>query len=181
MPSEPRVVLPVTGRPAASQLGQEERALETNWARRESQQRFWDFNPTARPYATLHPAERFSDRRLTDDERRWLRPNATPETRGGHSRAVTAHQTSTCTGWKVRPTSGEFYAAIRAEQPSERERDMLAQWVQEADWQTIMMAYADDVYTIRELVAALHRAGMSECRWSRKLNKWARPAEARKQ
>lgn len=67
------------------------------------------------------------------------------------------------------------HAAVRAEQPSEREREILAQWVEEADWQTIMMAWADDVCTIRELVAALHRAGMSQCQWARKLNKWARP------
>ena len=94
---------------------------------------------------------------------------------GEHSLAVAAHQASTCTGWKGRPTSREFHAAVRAEQPSEREREILAQWVEEADWQTIMMAWADDVCTIRELVAALHRAGMSQCQWARKLNKGARP------
>ena len=88
---------------------------DPEWAEREGRERFWDFNPTARPYAELHPPDWFSDRKLTAEEREAIRPGAGPETMRARSLAISMHQVSTCAGWRVRPTSDEFYEAIRVE------------------------------------------------------------------
>ena len=90
-----------------------------------------------------------------------------------NSEAISCHQVSTCAGWVQRPTAAEFYNAIHAEEQTERERGILRQWVQETHWEIIFQAWVEDVYTMRELVAALHRAGLTTSRWSRRLNKWA--------
>ena len=96
---------------------------------------------------------------------------------GPRSLAVQMHQVSTCAGWAQHPTSREFYDAIRAEKPTDRQRSILLQWMQEARWDTIFAAWAEEVYTMRGLVQALHRAGLTETRWSRRLNRWAQIPE----
>ena len=88
------------------------------WGREEFESEPFDRTPTSRPYAELQPAEEFSDRELTDEERRHVGAGAVPDEMGRNSRAVQFHQVSTCAGWQVHPTSAEFYDAIRAETPT---------------------------------------------------------------
>ena len=78
-----------------------------------------------------------------------------------------------CAGWEKRPTSAEFYDAIRAPIPDGRQRAVLRVFSQEADWRELVSAWAEQAYTLRELVQALHRAGQQRCRAARYLNGWA--------
>ena len=76
------------------------------------------------------------------------------------------------------PTPQEFHAALRAADPTARERDILEAWITETTPDEIVAAWAEQVYTLRELVAALHRAGVTRGRWTRKLNRWVENPEA---
>ena len=133
----------------------------------------WDFKPTARPYTDLYPPECFCERRVSPKKQEGIRPGCGPDTMREKSLAIGMHQASTCAGWAERPTPAEFYEAIRAEEPTERQVNMLSQWVEEARWETIFHAWVEEVYTWRQLATALHRAGLHHSRWSRTLNGWA--------
>ena len=137
--------------------------------------RHFEFNPTAHPWAKLHPAAWFPDRQVSSDEQQRLLPDATRATLGERSGLIGAHMASTCAGWVQIPSSQEFYAAIRAGRPTERQRDILLQWTQEAFPSAVFQAWAEGVYTMRELVGALERAGITTCRLARVINKFADP------
>ena len=63
---------------------------------------------------------------------------------------------------------------------TDREKCLLKTWVTETEWLELIQAWAERVYTLRELVFALHRAGITRSRHSRTLNRWAnRVPEAR--
>ena len=139
----------------------------------EAARREIEFNPTAAPYARLLPPERFTHERCSAEQRNSVLPDSGAATIRENSSVIAGHQTSTCAGWRVRPTPKEFYDAIRAEQPSKRERVILRQWTQEAQPQEVLLAFAEDAYTMRELVTALHRAGLNTCRLARVINGFA--------
>ena len=72
-----------------------------------------------------------------------------------------------------RPTAAEFYEAVRAEVPTERQRALLDTWATEAEWEELLAAWTEHAYTFHELAAALHRAGLLRCRAAAALNRWA--------
>ena len=80
-----------------------------------------------------------------------------------------------CAGWKNRPTSQEFYEAVRTQTQTQRQRLILETWATEARWFELIHAWAEDAYTLRELATALHRAGLARCKAARVLNGWATP------
>ena len=142
------------------------------WAEHErrERERNWD----RKPYDVLRPAACFSTRRPTPDQRAAIRPRALPEEIRQQSGTIGARLASSCAGWAEPPTAAEFYAAIRAEPPTARQRHILDAWMREASWEEIVGGWADEVYTFRELAEALHRAGLGRCRWARGLNRLAR-------
>ena len=99
-------------------------------------------------------------------------PTSTGETRE-RSRAVTMRLMLSSAGWKQRPTAAEFYEAVRARQPTARQQALLSTWATEAEWYELLEAWTEHAYTLRELVEALHRAGLSRCRAAKALNGWA--------
>ena len=90
-------------------------------------------------------------------------PTSTGETRE-RSRAVTMRLMLSSAGWKQRPTAAEFYEAVRAKRPTARQQALLSTWAAEAEWYELLEAWTEHAYTLRELVEALHRAGLSRCR-----------------
>ena len=101
--------------------------------RTESRRRQAERNPM-RP-AVLLPPDAFRDRPASEDDFRRLCAPGTP--RGRHALAVQRRLASGCAGWKLRPTSEEFYD------------------------------------TLRQLVAALHRANFAYAPRIHKINRWA--------
>ena len=55
---------------------------------------------------------------------------------------------SSC-AWATCPTAGEFYAAVRAEEPSDPQRSLIAMWVREATNAELLMAW---VFPLRLLL-----------------------------
>lgn len=147
------------------------------WAKNERRERERELRWDRPPYDELRPAACFSERRPTARERAAIRPRARPEEIRRQSGTIGARLASSCAGWAEHPTSSEFYAAIRADRPTARQRHILDAWIREASWEEIVGGWADEVYTFRELAGALHRAGLGRCRWARGLNRLAgRPA-----
>ena len=121
----------------------------------------------------LREPEAFPDTDPTENESRRLGRGSGPDETGPNSITVRMRLVGSCAGWASRPRSGEFYEAIRTEKPDQRQRAVLRVFAQEAEWHEIVAAWAEQAFTLRRLVAALHRAGLAECRAARWLNKWA--------
>ena len=137
--------------------------------RAESGRRQAERNPR-RP-ATLPPPGAFSDRPAAEDEiRRLCAPHAP---RGRHARAVQRRLASGCAGWKRRPTADEFYDAVRAEQPTDRQASIVRMWGAEATVAELIEAWVQQAYTLRQLVAALRRAKFACAPRIHKINRWA--------
>ncbi|MYN65903.1 MAG: hypothetical protein F4X11_12865 [Acidobacteria bacterium] len=122
---------------------------------------------------TLRKPEVFADAGPTAHETQRLSRACGPEETGRGSITVERRLARSCAGWDERPKSGEFYDAIRAEKPDRRQRTLLRVFSQEAEWHELISAWAEGAYTLRQLVAALHRAGHAQCRAARALNQWA--------
>lgn len=121
----------------------------------------------------LMPAGAFDDENATDADLHRLVRNADPAATGPHSRTVASRMASSCAGYREPPTASELYDAIRAERHTSRQRTLLRMWANEPEWHELIAAWAERVYTLRQLVAALHRAGIVRSRHSRTLNRWA--------
>lgn len=121
----------------------------------------------------LMPAEAFDDESATDADLHRLVRNADAAATGPHSAAVASRMAGSCAGYREPPTASELYDAIRAERHTSRQRTLLRMWANEPEWHELIAAWAERVYTLRQLVAALHRAGIARSRHSRTLNRWA--------
>lgn len=121
----------------------------------------------------LRRPEVFADIEPTAEETQRLSRARGPEETGRNSITVELRLARSCAGWSERPKSWEFYDAVRADEPDERQRTILHVFAQEADWHELISAWAEGAYTLRELVAALHRGGHAQCRAARALNRWA--------
>ena len=127
-------------------------------------------------FPLLLPAERFSDLPAEARHAAMIRAPTAPEDRGGRSRAVRMRLCRSCAGWRRQPTSEEFYAAVRAAAPTERQCAVLETWATEAEWHETLAAWTEHAYTWRQLVRALHVAGLCRCPAAKTLNGWAEPA-----
>ena len=123
---------------------------------------------------TLLPPEHFADTAPTDEETLRLGSARDLVQVGAESAVVALRLSASCSGWEDPPTAAEFHGALVAPTPSRRQRAILGTFAQEADWRELIAAWAERAYTIRGLVAALHRAGHARCRAARWINGWAR-------
>lgn len=114
-------------------------------------------NPYREPHA-LAPPQAFRHEGSRAAIRRQYVHDDDPDRVGRASRTVARRITRSCCGWKTRPNSEEFYEALRARQPNQRQRNLINMWWQEATNDELILAWAEDVYSIRELVAAIHAA-----------------------
>ena len=64
-------------------------------------------------------------------------------------------------GWEARPTTEEFYEAIRETRPSDRQAAIVAMWALEAGPREMLTAWTQRAYSWRTLVEALHRHGFT--------------------
>ena len=122
----------------------------------------------------LAPPQAFSDRRADETIREQYLPGRNPSAIRARSSTVESRIRSSCCGWVTRPTSAEFYDAIHAETPTKRQRALIRMWTKEARPDEIVMAWAEEVYTVRELIAAIHRANADHPQVAKELNRLAR-------
>ena len=109
--------------------------------------------------AVLGPPEAFTDMRGTADDRaRFGIPTPAEET-GPASAAIARRITKSCAGWRRSPTTREFFEAVHATDPTERQATIIGMWLREAPIDEVVLACAEEAYTLRELITAIHRTG----------------------
>ncbi len=113
------------------------------------------------PRCALRPPEAFSAEPAPPEALERLCPGIDPAQTGRHARAVAGRIGSSCAGWERPPTPAEFYEAVRAERPSERQKAIVLMWVGEATTHEIMAAWAQHAYTFRQLARAAALAGVT--------------------
>ena len=123
---------------------------------------------------SLAPPEAFSHRRADARVREDYLPGHDPTAIRERSSTVDSRISSSCCGWVVPPTVAEFYDAVHAETPTTRQRALIRMWTKEAGPDEIVLAWVEEVHTIRELVAAVHRAQADHPQVARELNRLAR-------
>ena len=115
-------------------------------------------DPDAEPIM-LAPAEAFGDRRGSAELRARCGIRTEPGATGPESSAVAARIAGSCAGWVEPPTAAEFFEAVRAEAPTTRQADIISMWLLEATNDEVLLAWAEEAYSFRELVNAIHKAG----------------------
>ena len=78
-----------------------------------------------------------------------------------HAGAIKARIARSTAGWRVRPTPAEFDEALRATDPTDRQRAIVDMWAREAAPREMLLAWLQRAYDWRALVDALHRHGLT--------------------
>ena len=130
---------------------------EIEWRRRELERREREENPR-REHALRGP-EAYDDKMATAAVRAECGIERSAHEMGRRSRTVERRIASSCAGWPRRPTAAEFYDAVRAKQPTDRQMCLIRMWVREASEEETIFAWTEEVYSDRMLVAAMHRCG----------------------
>jgi hypothetical protein len=146
----------------------------SEWRQRKLARRLRDENP--RRNRTLKTATAFEDERATGARRAECGIERQVDELGRNSRTVERRIASSCAGWRHGPSAAEFCDAVRAEGPTRRQRSLIAMRVRGASDEELLLAWADEVYSDRMLVAAIHPAGAADANPQRNaaLNRWAR-------
>ena len=110
------------------------------------------------------PPERFSDEYEPPD------PEFPSEGRGPDSDAIRGLIAGSCCGWQEPPTSEEFYEAMRATAPTERQDVVAGTLVAEASNDTLALAFLQGAFTWRQVAAVLQRRGACSSRKARYVN-----------
>ena len=132
---------------------------------------------------TVLPPERFSDDPMPEARRKRLRGRWYERARDAgprNSPIVEGRFAQVCCGWREPPTAEELYEAVHAEAPTPRQRAVFTTWLYESPEYELLEGWADGVYTIRELVRAMHRHGWETGPRSQYLNNFAQPPGTRR-
>ncbi|MCY4664609.1 MAG: hypothetical protein OXC00_08095, partial [Acidimicrobiaceae bacterium] len=78
---------------------------------------------------------------------------------GGEAAAGGRQTRKRCAGGRGPPMTREFFEAVRATDPTDRQATIIGMWLREAPIDEILLACAEEAYTLRELIAAIHRTG----------------------
>ncbi len=122
-------------------------------------------------FPKLLPAARFADTRATPEQCAMVNAPTEPTDTGPKSRTIRMRLACSCAGWKEPPTSEEFYTALHAETPNERQQAILEAWSSEAEDIEVLDGWTEHAYTFRQLAAALERAGIERCAIAEALNR----------
>ena len=121
------------------------------WVDREEARRQLEDDPRAN--AGLLAEERFDDEYAPDDE-------TADRGRGRESSTIRSLLAGACAGWREPPDSAEFYEAMRATEPTKRQRTIAAVLIAEATPNDILLGYRQGAFTWRQLARMMHRRGL---------------------
>ncbi len=107
----------------------------------------------------LMPPEAFSTLRGSSRLREECGVVRSRDELGRNALSVRRRIRSSCAGWVRRPTAADFYDAVRAQAPDDWQQCLISMWIREATDAELALAWIEEAYTFRELVAAVHRAG----------------------
>ena len=117
----------------------------------------------------LLPAERFSNQYEPED------PDL-PGEQGAASSAIKDLIAGACAGWKRPPDAKEFYDAMRATEPTDRQITIAGVLIAEGSCNNVLLAYLQGAFTWRQLARMMHRRGLYSGELARFVNVRARPA-----
>ena len=165
-----------TARNGAGVAWKSDSAALGEWAR-EQQERRRRFDEEAQN-CRLKPPEAFSGELAPPEALQSLCPGLDPALTGRGSHAVGWRIARSCCGWRQPPTTEEFYDAFHTDTPDQRQRSIIYMWGTEATFTELLEAWAQGVYTFRELVRALHLADFPWPERIAEINQWADPSHA---
>ena len=141
------------------------------WSKAETERR----RHAAATQPTLAPIDAFPDEYSTADDLAAVRLDADPNATGPHSQTVRGLLGGACAGWRVRPTSVELYDALRADNPTSRQRSMATVLINEASFEDLVNAHTEGAFTWRQLARAAQRQGAVPPPRIRLINAFATP------
>ena len=169
---EQRTESPSAGATGLSREAADPRMTETwAWSKAETERR----RHAADTQPTLAPIDAFPDEYSTADDLAAVRFDADPGATGPHSQTIRGLLGGACAGWRVRPTSVELYDALRADNPTNRQRSIATVLINEASFEDLVNAHTEGAFTWRQLARAARRQGTVPPRRIRQINAFATP------
>ncbi|MCY4599232.1 MAG: hypothetical protein OXF27_04865, partial [Acidobacteria bacterium] len=98
-----------------------------------------------------------------------------PDATGPRSRTIRGLLGGACSGWRVRPISVELYDALRADNPTRRQRAIATVLINEASFEELVNAHTEGGFTWRQLARAARRQGAVPPVRIRQINAFATP------
>lgn len=165
-----------TGSPAARRRTETADPLKTEiwaWSKAETERR----HRAAATLPTLASIDTFPDEYFTAEDLAAVRPDADPGATGPHSQIIRGLLGGACAGWRVRPTSVELYDALRADNPTRRQRSIATVLINEASFEDLVNAHTEGAFTWRQLARAAQRQGTVPPLRIRQINAFATPPQ----
>ena len=141
------------------------------WSKAETERR----RHAAATQPTLAPTDAFPDQYATADDLAAVRLDADPDATGPHSQTIRGLLGGACACWRVRPTSVELYDALRADNPTRRQRSIATVLINEASFEELVNAHTEGAFTWRQLARAARRQGAVPPLRIRQINAFATP------
>ena len=141
------------------------------WSKAETERR----RHAAATQPTLAPIDAFPDEYSTADDLAAAGLDADPDATGPRSQTIRGLLGGACAGWRVRPTSVELYDALRADNPTSRQRSIATVLINEASFEELVNAHTEGAFTWRQLARAARRQGAAAPLRIRLINAFATP------
>ena len=141
------------------------------WSKAETERR----RRAAATQPTLAPIDAFPDEYATADDLAAAGLDADPGATGPRSQTIRGLLGGACAGWRVRPTSVELYDALRADNPTSRQRSIATVLINEASFEELVNAHTEGAFTWRQLARAAQRQGAVPPLRIRLINAFATP------
>ena len=141
------------------------------WSRVETERR----RHAAASQPILAPIDAFPDEYSAADDLAAIRLDADRDATGPHSQTIRGLLGGACAGWRVRPTSVELYDALRADNPTNRQRSIATVLINEASFEDLVNAHTEGAFTWRQLARAARRQGTVPPVRIRQINAFAMP------
>ena len=125
----------------------------------------------------LGPAEAFSDELAPRDPGHWYWPKIDPRRTRENSRAVEFRLGLSFAGSREQQSTRDFYEAVHAKEPSERQQAIVYAFVMQATERDLIRAWVEQAYSWRVMVCALHKAGFDVYQQIRIINEFAEVGE----
>ena len=155
--------------PLPAEAGDRRKTDTWAWSKAETERR----RHAAATQPTLAPLDAFPDEYSTADDLAAIRLDADPDATGPHSQTIRGLVGGACAGWRVRPTSVELYDALRADDPTNRQRSIATVLINEASFEDLVNAHTEGAFTWRQLARAARRQGTVPPRRIRQINAFA--------
>ena len=141
------------------------------WSKAETERR----RRAAATPPTLAPIDAFPDEYAAAPDLAAIHLQADPDAAGPHSQTIRGLLGGACAGWRVRPTSVELYDALRADNPTNRQRSIAAVLINEASFEELVNAHTEGAFTWRQLARAARHQGSVPPLRIRQINAFATP------